>query len=624
MNRHGVRFLTIIAIGIGMIVTSQAVAQVNLPDDPPRPPSLKTVPVPEPTNLADFVRDRQAAILLGKALFWDMQVGSDGVQACASCHFNSGMADNRSKNQLSPGLKRITSTGAPNPDTTFHRNLGPVGQVTGSDFPFFPASNDILSSQGVRNSVFLGIGNGPADLTRSEPDPDGFRVGSTNTRRVEPRNTPTVVNAVFNHRQFWDGRADNVFNGVNGLGERDPNARIYRADDPNAPIPVPVRLEDSSLASQAVGPPVNEFEMSARGRTMRDVGKKLARYQIPGQPSSNLRPLALQLVHPEDSVLGPQSRWPQKGLLASGYPELIRAAFHRQWWDSPKLFRVEANGTPTVIDPSSGTPAANEYSLMQYNFALIFGLAIQMYEATLVADDSAYDQFMDGNPNAISPQAILGVDLFRSQTRGQCITCHEGAELSGASVRQVRASPTRIRDGQAMDRGFNNIGVLGTIQDLSLGARDELGNWLSTVKRLNPPPAEPIAVDGAFKVPGLRNVELTAPYFHNGGQVDLPSVIEFYNRAGDSHSGMVTLDGTQIELMAILGLTPEEKAAFLAFLVSLTDERVRFQQAPFDHPQLFIPNGPGAPRMIMPGDQLMEIPAVGRFGGPPQRKFLEP
>ena len=324
-------------------------------------------------------------------------------------------------------------------------------------------------------------------------------------------------------------------------------------------------------------------------------------------------------------MLGSLSRWPQKGLSVSNYPELIQAAFHRQWWDSSKLIRVGTDGTATVIDPpASGAPAANEYSLTQYNFSLFFGLAVQLYEATLVADNSPYDQFMDGNPNAISEQAVLGVDLFRSQARGQCITCHEGAELTGASVRQVLASPTRIRDGQATDRGFNNIGVLETLQDISLGAKDNLGNWLSTVKRLSPAPPEPIVVDGAFKVPGLRNVELTAPYFHNGGQRDLPSVIEFYDRAGDSHEGMVTLDGTHVELMSILGLTPEEKAALLAFLVSLTDERVRFQQAPFDHPQLFIPNGPGAPRMIMPGDPLFEIPAVGRFGGQPQKKFLEP
>jgi len=619
------RFLAVAVMGFGITVTATSLSQVNSPTDPPRPPSLKTVPVPEPANLGEFVKDRQAAIRLGKALFWDMQVGSDGMTACASCHFSSGMADNRSNNQLSPGLKRITSNGVPNPDTTFYRNLGPVGQITAADFPFFPKSNDVLSSQGVRNSVFLGVSNGSADLTRPEPDPDGFRVGPLNTRRVEPRNTPTVINAVFNHRQFWDGRADNVFNGVNGLGDRDPDARVYRADDPRNPVPVQVRLEDSSLASQAVSPPVNEFEMSARGRTMRDVGKKLARWGIrPGQPAFNLRPLALQLVHPEDSVLGPLSQWPQKGLKIGSYTEMIRAAFHRQWWQSPKLFRVDSQGQTTVVSREDDDPTTNEYTLMQYNFALFFGLAIQMYEATLVADDSPYDRFMDGDPNAISPQAILGVDLFRSQTRGQCITCHEGAELTGASVRQVRASPTRIRDGQAMDRGFNNIGVLPTLEDLGLGAKDPLGNWLSTVKRLNPPPPEPIVVDGAFKVPGLRNVELTAPYFHNGGQVDLSAVLDFYDRAGDAHEGMVTLDGTQIEPMSILGLTPEEKTALMAFLLSLTDERVRFQRAPFDHPQLFVPNGVGAPRMIMPGDQLMEIPAVGRFGGPPQKKFLEP
>ncbi|MGH9315391.1 MAG: hypothetical protein ACRD1S_19590 [Vicinamibacterales bacterium] len=51
----------------------------NLPGD------LRAVAVPGPPSLGDFVKDPQAAIALGKALFWDMQVGSDGVQACASC-----------------------------------------------------------------------------------------------------------------------------------------------------------------------------------------------------------------------------------------------------------------------------------------------------------------------------------------------------------------------------------------------------------------------------------------------------------------------------------------------------------------------------------------------------------
>ena len=54
-----------------------------------------------PSNENDYVKDRDAAIRLGKSLFWDMQVGSDGVQSCGTCHFHAG-ADNRTKNQVNP------------------------------------------------------------------------------------------------------------------------------------------------------------------------------------------------------------------------------------------------------------------------------------------------------------------------------------------------------------------------------------------------------------------------------------------------------------------------------------------------------------------------------------------
>ena len=79
-------------------------------------PALSDVPVPRPANLGDFVRDERAAEVLGKALFWDMQVGSDDVQACATCHFRAG-ADPRAKNQVSPGLLRaqIDSVGTVTP-----------------------------------------------------------------------------------------------------------------------------------------------------------------------------------------------------------------------------------------------------------------------------------------------------------------------------------------------------------------------------------------------------------------------------------------------------------------------------------------------------------------------------
>jgi cytochrome c peroxidase len=81
-----------------------------------RTDSLKTVPVPGPDDhqLAKFVRDKNALVVLGKALFWDQQVGSDG-QACASCHFHAG-ADSRSKNQLDSGGR---STMFPGGDMAF-------------------------------------------------------------------------------------------------------------------------------------------------------------------------------------------------------------------------------------------------------------------------------------------------------------------------------------------------------------------------------------------------------------------------------------------------------------------------------------------------------------------------
>src|SRR5690348_5512316 len=70
-------------------------SQERFPDHNPGPGSLKTVPIPQPTNLSEYVRNRDVAVVLGKALFWDMQVGSDGIQSCATCHFRAG-ADPRS------------------------------------------------------------------------------------------------------------------------------------------------------------------------------------------------------------------------------------------------------------------------------------------------------------------------------------------------------------------------------------------------------------------------------------------------------------------------------------------------------------------------------------------------
>jgi cytochrome c peroxidase len=121
-------------------------------------------------------------------------------------------------------------------------------------------------------------------------------------------------------------------------------------------------------------------------------------------------------------------------------------------------------------------------------------------------------------------------------------------------------------------------------------------------------PNERVAVDGAFKTPGLRNVELTAPYFHNGGDRTLMDTINFYNRGGNFPA--INQNNLDPDIV-ILGLTEAEKEALVALMVGLTDERVRFQRGPFDHPQLFVPNLPDG-----------VLPAVGRNGSAtPLRTF---
>ena len=628
----------------------------NLPND------LRAVPVPGPSNLADFVKDPALALALGKALFWDMQVGSDGVQACASCHFRAG-ADPRSKNQLSPGLKQV-----PVVDLTYTTGTGPNCQLQTSDFPLTrlavpgvrgaldPSadSNDAVSSQGVHH---------PGD----EIDPEGFVVGAwMNTRRVEPRNTPSMINAVFNHRQFWDGRAENVFNGVNHLGRRDPGAKVFEANDPNDPVEVAVELVNSSLASQAVAPIVSDLEMAAPGRTHLDVAAELARgNRDKGKQLGKVRPLANQKVSLTDSVLGLWSRWPQKGLAFSRYDHMIQAAFHERWWKARRLIRVNEDESKTVVAKNNGVCEdngceENEYSLLQYNFSLFFGIAVQLYEATLVSDDTPWDRFRrenptatdpdlnpwnNTNPNHISRLALFGAHLFNDRTKGpsnvRCSNCHEQNELTDASVRRVAAAangPVRNRDGNVIDKGFNNIGLRPTDDDLGVGASDAFGPLSFARRRF--PGALPgnfdgadvtkgFGVDGAFKVPSLRNVALTAPYFHNGDAHTLREVVELYSRGGNVFP-VEALDHTPIEPLGLPLLTADEIDALVAFLETLTDERVLYRRAPFDHPQLFVPNGhPGDSDDSvddngdgMADDQMIEIPAVGAAGGAPLPGFM--
>ena len=504
--------------------------------------SLKTVSVPKP-DLTAYVQDDKALVALGKTLFWDMQLGSDGRVACASCHFHAG-ADHRTQNQLS------------NPFAAFLPNY----LLTAADFPIH--SSQRVGSSGVFRRAFGDAVPGETSDSGSDlGDLPAFSIGGLNVRQVTLRNTPTVFNSVFNYRTFWDGRANNVFTGLTPFGDSDTRANALRFTGTDL-VAETVRIVNAALASQAVGPPLSSIEMSYEGRTWPLIGRRML----------VLRPLARQFVAPDDGVLGPYANPEGRGLDPQyTYFDLVKAAFLPAWW-------------------SGGASQAES------NFSLFFGLAIQAYEATLISDDTRFDV------NDLTRQEQQGFQVF---LRVDCTECHNGPEFTEATFRGLRArGPVRARGG--VDTGFFRTGVRPAFEDTGINGTDDFGKQFGL--------ASPSTSDGAFKTPSLRNVEFTGPYFHNGGAATLEQVVEFYNRGGDFPQGNLGPD------VRPLGLSDSDRAAVVAFLKSLSDDRVRFERAPFDHPELCVAVGnTAAPAEssafpLSAADKWAGIPAVGRGG----------
>lgn len=588
---------------------------------------LNQVAVPEPPNLYQFVKNKAVAIILGKAFFWDMQVGSDGMTACASCHFHAG-TDNRMKNTVNPGTNDgdplfdvVTGPNETLPLTAFpfHQRQAPVEFQSS---PVLRDANDIVGSQGVRLQQFVGVVPGSRfDQGSAIPDPI-FNVGGVNTRQVTGRNTPSVINAVFNFTNFWDGRASAFFNGVNPFGPQDSTAGVWFNIN-NTLVKQPISMEFASLASQATGPPLSDVEMSFRGRTFPDIGRKML----------SLTPLGVQFVHPEDSSLGLFSRAIQQvdGSLTGqagldiSYEQLIKAAFHDKFWNSNQL-----------------TPGG--YTQMEANFSLFWGLAIQLYEATLVSDDTPFDRFLGGDETALTDQQQDGFTTFFGGV-GRCDACHLGTETTTASVASAAfvnnathalIELMAVASGKQIiyDNGFNNTAVRRTNEDISRGGDSPFANVLDPGNNIplsfsdmaelqaqvklpfpapilpgNVPANFPVANDGAFKVPSLRNIELTGPYMHNGGMLTLEEVVDFYVRGGDfPNDNKADLDINIAEIPS-MQTDPATHTALVEFMKSMTDQRVVNKEFPFDHPELVVPDGDS-----VNNSDIIHLPATGMLG----------
>ncbi len=393
---------------------------------------------------------------------------------------------------------------------------------------------------------------------------------------------------------------------------------------------------------------------------------------------------------------------------------LVMQAFAARFWSYA--------GTGPFGQPDGDDPTP--YTQLEANFPMFFGLAIQLYESTLVSDQSPFDLSAtdaEGVPVDLSVSAQAGFDLFRT---AHCNLCHIGPVFTSAAVvtnaelveqdplafgnetfaistsRNVLTRQSVLGGVAFIDTGFASTGVTPDDADPGLGGVDPFGHPLSFASQylgllsgdasavVDAPVAEvrpcdldvPIArdlavahptfftqVDGvapqaqdttdcfapegafvptpaaalaeltsptnarmlsaarnSFKIPTLRNVELTGPYMHNGGMATLEEVIAFYTRGGNyettgKHFGTVF---PQVDLR----FDPAKRQALLDFLLSLTDDRVRYERAPFDHPELPVPHGHvGDSALVQAGhpletslaqDEILLVPAVGAAGRP--------
>ena len=158
-------------------------------------------------------------------------------------------------------------------------------------------------------------------------------------------------------------------------------------------------------------------------------------------------------------------------------------------------------------------------------------MALAQFERTLISYNSKFDKWFIGEA-ALSNEEILGFDIYNSE-RGDCFHCHPIGLFTDHISHNTGLDPIPFPDP---------------------------GRYEVTQNALD---------EGAFKSPSIRNIEYSAPYMHDGRFSTLDEVIEHYNFGGHDSP---TIDPLMKYVGVGLFLSPDEKNALKAFLLTLSDE----------------------------------------------------
>lgn len=232
--------------------------------------------------------------------------------------------------------------------------------------------------------------------------------------------------------------------------------------------------------------------------------------------------------------------------LARSSPTIVNAAYNTlQMWDGRKKDLEDQAMGPLEAAPEMNTDLEHFFAWINSNpgyktaFAKAypgepigpdtFRKAVASYERTIISRNSPFDRWVAGDSKAMTAQQLRGMVIFMDKNKGNCAICHSAPNFT--------------------DNGFHNIG-LASFGD----KKPDMGRYTQV----------PIAINkGAFKTPSLRDVERTAPYFHDGSAKTLMDVVEHYVRGGDVKTNL----SPDIKP---LNLTQSEKEDLVAFLQALS------------------------------------------------------
>lgn len=270
-------------------------------------------------------------------------------------------------------------------------------------------------------------------------------------------------------------------------------------------------------------------------------------------------------------------------------PTILNALYNKtQFWDGRATTLEDQASFPITNPIEMGQPSldaavAKITSIGEYRqaFQRVFGrsptapdllAAISSYERTLFSFDAAFDRFNAGDKTAISDAAKRGWDLFNGRAR--CNLCHATSDN--------QPNLTNFTDDDFHNIGIgiirhNVIALAGKAEklldsgDAAAIDRAALQTEMSALGRFLITKKEPDIA--SFKTPGLRNVLLTGPYFHDGSQETLWDVMDHYNKGAGLNNPFLDED------IQPLALSESEIDDVVEFLASLTSKPYEAQGA---------------------------------------------